>query len=154
MMARGLVIILPGGSSRRIILGGKSQRFRNFRMIRRFRSSRGIRRLRKFRKFRRFRSEKGARVAPRRDVRRFRIDFWVDFRCFSRLHCASALPGSVKCRTLILTGRRSTLERFCILRKTQKSTKIVESLLRKRCASAAHAKNSLFWVPEAPRRRF
>ena len=112
MVLRVLVIILPGGSSRRIILGGKSQRFRNFRMIRRFRSSRGIRRLRKFR---RFRSEKGARVAPRRDFRRFRIDFWVDFRCFSRSHCASASPRSTKCRTLILTAFRY----LCLLRLTR-----------------------------------
>ena len=80
--------------------------------------------------------------------------FLSQFPSFSRSHCASALPRNAKGRTLILTGMRGTSERFCILRKGRQSIKIGEKLLRKRCTNAARAKNSLFSLPEAPRRRF
>ena len=34
-------------------------------------------------------TDKGAREVPRRNFRRFRVDFGIDFHCFSRQHCAS-----------------------------------------------------------------
>ena len=154
MVLRVLVIILPGGSSRRIILGGKSQRFRNFRMIRRFRSSRGIRRLRKFREFRRFQSETGARVAPRCDFRRLRLDLGTDFSGFSRLHRASDSTRSAKGRTSVFADRRSTFKGSQTLQKKQKSTKIDEKSLRQCFANAQRRENSIFPLPDATWCRF
>ena len=50
----------------------------------------------------------GARDAPRGDFRRFRVDFRVDFRGFSRLHRASDSTRSAKGRTSVFVGRRGT----------------------------------------------
>ena len=143
-----------GGASRRIIRGGISRIFRNFRRIRRFRSFRGIRGLRRIRKFRSFRSEKGAQAAPRRDFRRFRVDFGIDFRCFSRSHRPSDVTRSANGRTLDFADRRGTLEGSLTLRKNQKSMKNDGRSLRRRFANEPREKNSMFALPGATWRRF
>ena len=99
-------------------------------------------------------TEKGARDAPRRDFRRFRVDFRVDFRGFSRLHRASDSTRSAKGRTSVLTGRRGTKHIFRTLRKNRKSTKIVEKSLRRRFANEPREENSIFSLPDATWRRF
>ena len=53
------------------------------------------------------------------------VNFGYDFRCFSRPLRASESTRCAKCRTLILTGRRGTLEGSRILPTSGKSTKNV-----------------------------
>ena len=91
----------------------------------------------------------GARDAPRGDFRRFRVDFRVDFRGFSRLHRASDSTRSAKGRTSVFAGRRSTLEGSQTWRKSRKSTKIAEKSIRHRFANKPHEKNSIFSLLDA-----
>ena len=69
-------------------------------------------------------TDKGAREGPRRDVRRFRVDFGIDFHRFSRRNCASDVTRGTSGRTLDFADRRGTLEGSNTLRKTRKSQKI------------------------------
>ena len=113
-----------------------------------------IRGLWRFWKFRRFRSEKGARAVPGPNVRRFRLDFGLDFRCFSRSHCASDVTRSENGRTLDFADRRGTLEGSQTLRKARKWTKIDGKSLRRRFANEPRGKNSIFALPGTTWRRF
>ena len=91
-------------------------------------------------------TEKGARDAPRRDFRRFLVDFRVDFRGFSRLHRASDSTRSAKGRTSVFAGRRDTLEGSQTLRKNRKSTKIEETSLRRRFVNERREQKLDFFV--------
>ena len=64
----------------------------------------------------------------RNDFSTILVDFGSDFRRFSRLLRASKSTRCAKGRTLILTGRRGTLEGSRILRMNGKSTKNVEKI--------------------------
>ena len=86
-------------------------------------------------------TDKGAREVPRRDFRRFRVDFGIDFRCFSRQHCASDMTRGASGRTLDFADRRGTLETSQTLRKARKSTKIEGKSLRRRFANERAGKN-------------
>ena len=99
-------------------------------------------------------TDKGAREGPRRDFRRFRIDFGIDFRCFSRQHCASDVTRSASGRTLDFADRRGTLEGSQTLRKARKSTKIDGQSLRRRIANEPRVKKLIFALPGATWRRF
>ena len=99
-------------------------------------------------------TDKGAREGPRRDFRRFRVDFGIDFRCFSRQHCASDVTRSASGRTLDFADRRGTLEGSQTLRKARKSTKIDGKSLRRRFANEPRGKKSIFALPGATWRRF
>ena len=80
-------------------------------------------------------TDKGAREVPRRDFRRFRIDFGIDFRRFSRQPCASDMTRGTSARTLDFADRRGTLETSQTLRKARKTTKVEGKSLRLRFAS-------------------
>ena len=94
-------------------------------------------------------TEKVARDAPRRDFRRFRVDFRVDFRGFSRLHRASDSTRSAKGRTSVFAGMRSTSEGSQTLRKNRKSTQIDNKSLRQCFANESPEQNSKFSLPGA-----
>ena len=70
-----------------------------------------------------------ALATPRCDFRRFRVDLGTDFSGFSRLHRASDLTRSVKGRTSVFAGRRSTFKGSQTSPKKRKSTKIDERSL-------------------------
>ena len=97
---------------------------------------------------------KGAREGPRRDFRRFWVDFRVNFHVFSRQHRASEVTRRANGRTLGFADRRGTLEGLQTLQKNRNSTKIVEKQIRKQGASEACNKNALFPLAEAPRSQF
>ena len=99
-------------------------------------------------------TEKLARAAPRRDFRRFCLDFGVDFRRFSRLPRASDSTHSAKGRTSVFAGRRSTFKGSQTLQKNRKSTKIDETSLRRCFTNAQREENSMFPLPDATWRRF
>ena len=86
-------------------------------------------------------TDKGAREVPRCDFRRFQVDFGIDFRCFSRQHCASDMTRGASGRTLDFADRRGTLETSQTLRKARKSTKIEGKSLRRRFANERAGKN-------------
>ena len=86
-------------------------------------------------------TDKGARDGPSRDFRRFRVDFAIDFQCFSRQHCASDVTRSASGRTLDFADRCGTLERSQTLRKARKSTTIDGKSLRRRFANEPRGKN-------------
>ena len=94
-------------------------------------------------------TEKGARDAPRRDFRRFRVDFGTDFSGFSRLHRASNSTRSAKGRTSVFAGRRSTFKGSQTLQKNRRSTKIDAKSLRQCFANAQRGENSIFSFPDA-----
>ena len=98
--------------------------------------------------------EKVARTAPRRNFRRFWLDFGTDFSGFSRLHRASDSTRSAKGRTSVFAGRRSTFKGSQTSPKKRKSTKIDEKLLRRCFANALHAESSIFPFSDATWRRF
>ena len=98
--------------------------------------------------------EKVARAAPRRDFRRFWVDFGIDFSGFSRLHRASDSTRSAKGRTSVFAGRRSTFKGSQTSPKKRKSTKIDEKSLRRCFANALHAESSIFPFSDATWRRF
>ena len=95
-----------------------------------------------------------ALATPRCDFRRFRVDLGTDFRGFSRLHRASDSTRSVKGRTSVFAGRRSTFKGSQTLQKERKSTKIHNQLLRRCFANAQHEENSIFPLSDATWRRF
>ena len=99
-------------------------------------------------------TEKGARDAPTRDFRRFRVDFGSNFSSFSRLHRASDSTHSAKGRTSVFAGRRSTFKGSQTLQKNRKSTKIDEKLLPRCFTNAPRKKNSIFSLMDATWRRF
>jgi hypothetical protein len=86
--------------------------------------------------------------------RRFRVDLGTDFSGFSRLHRASDSTRSVKGRTSVFAGRRSTFKGSQTLQKERKSTKIHNQLLRRCFANAQHEENSIFPLSDATWRRF
>ena len=94
-------------------------------------------------------TDKGAREGLRRDFRRFHVDFGIDFRCFSRQHCASDVTRSASGRTLDFADRRGTLEGSQTLRKARKSSKVCEEWLRRRFANKPRGKKSIFTLPGA-----
>ena len=96
----------------------------------------------------------GAREAPRRHFRRYRVDFRADLHCFSRLHRASDSTRSAKGQTSVFAGMRSTLEGSQTLRNNRKSTKIDETSLRHCVATRSRDQNSIFSLPGATWRRF
>ena len=99
-------------------------------------------------------TENVARAAPRRDFRRFWVDFGTDFSGFSRLHRASDSIRSAKSRTSVFAGRRSTFKGSQTLPKKRKSTKIDEKSLRRCFVNALHEENSIFPLSNATWRRF
>ena len=99
-------------------------------------------------------TEPSARAAPRRDFPRFRVDFRIDFRGFSRLHRASDSTRVAIGRTSVFAGRRSTSEGSQTLRKTRNSTTIHRKSARRCFVNAPHEKNSMFSLPDVTRYRF
>ena len=70
------------------------------------------------------------------------------------MHRASDSTRSVKGRTSVFAGRRSTFKGSQTLQKQQKSTKIDKQLLRRCFANAQHKENSIFPLSDATWRRF
>ena len=99
-------------------------------------------------------TDRGAREGPRRDSRRFRVDFGIYFHCFSRQHCASDVTRSASGRTLDFADRRGTLEGSQTLRKTRKCTTIDGKSLRRHFTNEPRGKKSIFALPGATWRRF
>ena len=71
--------------------------------------------------------DKGAREGPRRDFRRFWVDFGIDFRRFSRKRRASDATCSAHGRTLDFADRRGTLEGSPTLGKIKNRQKSTEN---------------------------
>ena len=70
------------------------------------------------------------------------------------MHRASDSTRSVKGRTSVFAGRRSTFKGSQTLQKQQKSTKNDKQLLRRCFANAQHKENSIFPLSDATWRRF
>ena len=143
--------MLPGWGLQGTILGGKCQRFRRWPLAESLESPRVARLSRSERQKS---TEKGAQDAPRRDFRRFLVDFRVDFRGFSRLHRASDSTRSAKGRTSVFADRRGTFKGSQTLQKNKKSTEIDEKSLRRCFANAQSEENSIFPLPDATWCRF